>query len=233
MTLKDTDQLDDLKEFLIDWYGKYDSSYGVPADELPSDLPTALHELYAFAGRWKDGTEEHLENSPEIFQQQDCLYSVERLKREGDRITFLEENQANWSCQAEAGNDNSPVYCDEGMLWDDQAEGHLLVNESLYHFLKSFCLQEVVFGCKHLYVAEGQMDQIRMLFDKPIADVWLNGYYTGLKEEGPTHAFYRWRDVLVMERYGDLWLGSNGDDLAAVLKNADMLSIKLRRIKPD
>jgi len=23
MTLKDTDQLDDLKEFLIDWYGKY------------------------------------------------------------------------------------------------------------------------------------------------------------------------------------------------------------------
>ncbi|MFE4571759.1 hypothetical protein [Paenibacillus chitinolyticus] len=232
MLLKDTDQMDDLKEFLIDWYGKYESSYGVPVGELPAYLPKALHELYAFAGRWKDGSDDHLENSPEIFQRQDCLYSVERVKRDGDKITFLEENQANWTCQVEAGNDNPPVYCDERLLWDDHAEGHTIVNDSLYHFLKSFCLQEVVFGCKYLYIVEGKLDPIQMLFDKPIEDVWLNGYYISLKEEGPTHAFYRCGDVLVMERYGDFWLGSNSG-LPAVLNDEVLSSIKLRKIKPD
>jgi len=232
MLLKDTDQLDDLKEFLINWYGKYDSSYGVPENELLAELPKALRELYAFAGRWKEGSEDHLENSPEIFQRQDCIYSVERLRRHEDRITFLEENQANWTCRAEAGNDDSPVYCDERLLWDDNAEGHSLVNESLYHFLKSFCLQEVVFGCKHLYVIEGKADQIQMLFDMPLEDVWLNGYYTGTKEEGPTHSVYRCGDVLVMERYCDLWLGSNRD-LPGAWNDEALSSIKLRRIKPD
>ncbi|TVX99868.1 hypothetical protein [Cohnella terricola] len=232
MLLKDTDQLDDLKEFLISWYGKYDSSYGVPVGELPADLPKALRELYAFAGRWKAGSDDHLENSPEIFQQQDCLYSVERLRRHADRITFLEENQTNWTCQAEAGNDGSPVYCDERLLWDDNAEGHILVNDSLYHFLKSFCLQEVVFGCKHLYVIEGTVDQIQVLFNMPLEDVWLNGYYTGAKEEGPTHSFYRCGDVLIMERYSDLWLGSNRD-LSGAWNDETLTSLELRKIKPD
>lgn len=233
MLLKDTDQLEDLQDFLIDWYGRYDSSYGVPADEIPAYLPKALHELYAFAGRWKDGSDDHLENSPEIFQQQDCLYPVERLKKEQDQdqVTFLEENQANWTCQVETSNQDSPVYCDERLLWDDHAEGHTIVNDSLYHFLKSFCLQEVVFGCKHLYMIEGKLDHVQTLFDKPIEDVWLNGYYISPKEEGPTHTFYRCGDVLVMERYGDFWLGSNYDLPAW---NDDVLSsIKLRKIKPD
>ncbi|MFD0715568.1 hypothetical protein [Paenibacillus sp. GCM10027626] len=229
MLLKDTDQLDDLKAFLISWYGGYDSAYGVPEDEIPAGLPKALHELYAFAGRWKDGSEGHLENAPEIFQHQDCLYPVERLKIDKGRVTFLEENQANWTCQVEAGNNHSPVYCDECLLWQDNAEGHIIVNDSLYHFLKSFCLQEVVFGCKHLYTLEGEIDHIQMLFDEPIEEVWLNGYYTGPKEEGPTHTFYRCGDVLVMERYGDYWLGYNCDSPAAL--NDDVLSsIKLRKI---
>jgi hypothetical protein len=117
MLLKDTNQLNDLKTFLINWYGRYDDSYGVPEKEIHEYLPKALKELYAFAGRWKDSSDGHFENSPEIFQHQDCLYSVERLKREGERITFLEENQANWTCQAEVGNDLSPVYCDKSLPW--------------------------------------------------------------------------------------------------------------------
>jgi len=232
MLLKDTNQLDDLKDFLINWYGRYDSSYGVPLDEIPAYLPKALHELYAFAGRWKDGSDDHLENSPEIFQQQDCLYSVERVKKDQDKVTFLEENQANWTCQVEAGNNDSPVYCDERLLWDDDAEGFIVVNDSLYHFLKTFCLQEVVFGCNHLYLIEGKLENIQMLFDNPIEDVWLNGHYIGPKEEGPTHAFYRCGDVLIMKRYGDYWLGSNCDSPPA-LKNDVLSAIKLRRIKPD
>ncbi|GAA3410621.1 hypothetical protein ACFFNY_21305 [Paenibacillus hodogayensis] len=226
MLLKDTDQLDDLKAFLINWYGKYDSAYGVPEGEIPADLPTALRELYAFAGRWKDGSDDHLENSPEIFQHQDCLYRVERLKRDQSKITFLEENQANWTCQVETGNNQSPVYCDECLLWDDHAEGHIIVNDSLYHFLKSFCLQEVVFGCKHLYTVKGELDNIQVLFHKPVEEVWLDGFYTSPKEEGPTHSFYRFGDVLVMERYGDYWLGYNVDAPADF--NPDTLSsIKL------
>lgn len=232
MLLKDTNQLDDLKDFLISWYGGYDSSYGVPVNEIPAYLPKALQELYAFAGRWKDGSDDHLENSPEIFQQQDCLYSVERLKQDQNQITFLEENQANWTCQVEAGNNDSPVYCDAHLLWDDHAEGSIIVHDSLYHFLKSFCLQEVVFGCKHLSILEGTIDQLQMLFDQPIENVWLNGHYTSPKEEGPTHAFYRCGDVLIMERYGDVWLGSDGN-LPAAWHDAALSSIKLRKIKPD
>lgn len=232
MLLKDTNQLDDLKGFLIDWYGNYDSCYGVPVDELPDDLPKALRELYACAGRWKDGSDEHLPNSPEIFQQQDCLYSVERLKKAGEMVTFLEENQANWTCQAEAGNDNSPVYCDEHLLWNDDAEGYIIVNDSLYHFLKSFCLQEVVFGCKYLYLLEGKLDHLQLLFDQPLEAIWLNGYYVSPQEDGPTHAIYRCGNMLIMERYGDLWLGSNCD-LPAALKEQALVSTKLRKIKPD
>jgi hypothetical protein len=231
MLLKDTNQLDDLREFLIDWYGGYDRSYGVPEEELPDDLPKALRELYAFAGRWKDGTEDHLENSPEICHRQDCLYSVERLKRDNGRITFLEENQANWTCQAEAGNPDSPVYCDERLLWDAAAYGHVIVNGSLYPFLKSFCLQEVAFGCKHLYTIKGGMDEIRSLFDKPIEEVWLNGRYNGSEEEGPTHSFYRCGDVLVMERYGDYWLGYHSDEPAGLNPEA-FASAKRTQVAP-
>ncbi|MGI2294237.1 hypothetical protein [Paenibacillus sp. GXUN7292] len=231
MLLKDTDQLDDLKDFLISWYGRYESSYGVPVDKIPTYLPKALQELYAFAGRWKDGSDDHPEHSPEIFQQQDCLYSVERLKKDKNKITFLEENQANWTCQVEASNNDSPVYCDERLLWDDNAKGYIIVNDSLYHFLKSFCLQEVVYDCKQLYIIEGKLDNIKMLFNEPLEDLWLNGYYISPKEEGPTHTFYQCGDVLVMERYGDFWLGSNCDFTAAL--NDDVLSsIKLRKIKP-
>jgi len=233
MLLKDTDQLEDLKDFLINWYGRYDSPYGIPVDEIPVYLPKALHELYAFAGHWKDGSDNHCENAPEIFQQQDCLYSVERLKKDPNnhKLTFLEENQANWTCQVEVGNDDSAVYCNEHILWDDNAEGYLLVNDSLYHFLKSFCLQEVVFGCKHLYLIEGRIANLQILFDKPIVDVWLNGYYIGCKEEGPTHSFYQCEDILIMERYGDIWLGSNCellDDLNNLISSS-----KLRKIKPN
>ncbi|MEF2248389.1 hypothetical protein [Paenibacillus sp. IITD108] len=231
MLLKDTDQLDDLKDFLISWYGRYESSYGVPVDKIPTYLPKALQELYAFAGRWKDGSDDHPEHSPEIFQQQDCLYSVERLKKDKNKITFLEENQANWTCQVEASNNDSPVYCDERLLWDDNAKGYIIVNDSLYHFLKSFCLQEVVYDCKQLYIIEGKLDNIKMLFNEPLEDLWLNGYYISPKEEGPTHTFYQCGDVLVMERYGDFWLGSNCDFTAAL--NDDVLSsIKLRKIRP-
>lgn len=229
MLFKDSDQFEDLKAFLVDWYGGYDSTCGVPEQELPADLPQALKELYSFAGRWKDSSEGHLEKAPEIFQHQDCLYAVERLKREGSRITFLEENQANWTCQVEAGNPQSPVYCDESLLWDEMAEGHSLVNESLYHFLKSFCLQEIVYGCKHLYILDEKVDNLQALFAKPLAELWVNGYYTGRKEDGPMCSFYRSGNVLAMERYGDYWLGFN-DDTPDSLHSDIHTRFRLRKI---
>ncbi len=129
----------------------------------------------------------------------------------------------------EAGNKHSPVYCDESLLWDDNVEGHIIVNDSLYHFLKTFCLQEVVFGCKHLYMVEGKIDNIQKLFDKPIEEVWLNGYYISPKEDGPTHSFYRCGDVLVMELHREYWLGYHCDAPAAFSDDV-LSSIKLRKI---
>lgn len=229
MLLKDTEQLDDLRNFLINWYGGYDDSYGVPEDEIPKYLPKALYELYAFAGRWKDDSDGHSENSPEIFQHQDCLYSVEQLKKDGDRIIFLDENQSNWNCQVEIGNDNSPVYCNQCLLWDDNAEGHIIVNNSLYHFLKSFCLQEVVLGCKNLYVIGDEINNIQVLFDKPLEKVWVNGYYINPKEDGPTHTFYLCDNVLVMELYGEYWIGHNCESPTVFNSNV-FSSLKLKKI---
>lgn len=88
------------------------------------------------------------------------------------------------------------------------------------------CHWQVALG----YVCHRNALNIQMLFDKPIEDVWLNGYYISPKEEGPTHTFYRCGDVLVMERYGDFWLGSNCD-LSAALNEDALSSIKLRKIK--
>jgi len=112
--------------------------------------------------------------------------------------------------------------------------GRTITSRTLPRFFNSRIvftrLQEVVFGCKDLYTIEGKIDNIQMLFNKPVEDVWLNGYYISPKEEGPTHTFYRCGDVLVMERYGDFWLGSNSD-LHAHLNGDILSSIKLRKIE--
>jgi len=226
MLLKGTEQLDDLKSFILDWFGKYDKTNGVPEAEIPPNLPRALRELYKFAGRWKDGSDGHQENSPEIFQHQDCLYSIEQLIFDGDRITFLEENQGNWTCQVESRNDDSPVYCDEYLLRGDYTEEHVIVSRSLYHFLKSFCLQEIVFGCKHLYAIDEATDNIKRLFGASIEEIWIGGHYIAGE---PTHSFYRCGDALMMEYFGDYWLGYNCDSPMALNKKV-LSSMKHRKI---
>ncbi|MFP3392725.1 hypothetical protein [Brevibacillus sp. SIMBA_040] len=69
-------------------------------------------------------------------------------------------------------------------------------------------------------------------YDEPLEELWINGYYTSPKEEGSTHTFYRCGNVLVMERHGDFWLGSNCE-LPAALNEASLSSIKRRSMKPD
>ena len=227
MKFIDTGQLEDLKAFMVDWYGGYDDSYGVPEKEIPEFLPKALKELYAFAGRWKDGSPGHMENSPEIFQHQDALFCVEHLSVKEGRVTFVMENQGNWTCQVEAGNDDSPVYSDAYLSWTVDASEPAVVSESIYHFLKTFCLQEIVLGCKHLYGVYGSMEDTQGVFKDSLEEIWIDGHYVYPEGEEPTHMIYRCGDALLMEMNKDLWLGYNSDSPSAI--NLEELS-KLRTV---
>ncbi|MGW1193363.1 hypothetical protein ACWD43_36345, partial [Streptomyces sp. NPDC002559] len=63
-----------LEDFITAWHGPRQPSYGLTETELPAFLPAPLQRLYRHAGRWPGpNPEEHLPDSPGIFQQQDVL----------------------------------------------------------------------------------------------------------------------------------------------------------------
>ena len=236
MLFSDTNQLDDLKAFLVKWYGSYNLEYGVPEWDVPKYIPRALRELYLFAGRWQETRSSCDPLSPEIFQYQDCLYPIERIKIEDGRIDFVCENQGNWICQVNANDDDTEVFSNSRMLWDEHADGYEVCCRSLYHFLKTFCLQEIVFGCKKLYTvcikAEGDIGNFKDMFREPVVDIWLDGYYSYPYDDGPSHSFYQCGPLLIMSLYGEIWIGYNSDDdIESVMGNIPSLAY-LSQINP-
>lgn len=217
--LKDTDQLDDLKQFLVQWFGEYKETYGVPVDEIPTYLPKALRELYAFAGRWKWSTGEHFPDAPEIFQQQDCLYGINELILKENRVEFLSENQGCWTCEVDANQEISPVYSNISDIWEEEESGHIPCNPSLYHFLKTFCLQELVFGCEYLVPRE-EIESLQKHLQLELFPIWSNANYL-LQDDEPLQFYLLGDTILVMYLDDEYWIGSNQIDLDAIMENLE------------
>lgn len=142
-----------LEDFITAWHGARQPSYGLTETELPDFLPVPLRCLYRHAGRWPGpNPEEHLPDSPGIFQQQDVLVRAEALSLHDGTVEFLSENQDSWTCRVTAAGPAAPVVLSNAhWMWDDDSEGEYMpLTPSLEQFLTSFVLQETVFGCRNL-----------------------------------------------------------------------------------
>lgn len=218
----DENRIEKLKLIINQWAGPVVPEYGLVESEVPTHLPKPLRDLYLFAGNWPHPRENRDQyfmpgKQPRLFQEQDALLGVENLKCENGRITFIMENQGNWTCEVVANDDHSPVYCDADKLWDDSIKGHEIVCHSLEHFLVTFCLQELVFSSKFVGTLNGELDQ--ELFREKIVPIWLNGLYT-YKE--PTHSFFLSGDkLMIMDDSSTLWYAAQDKEALSLIERND------------
>ncbi|WP_430332080.1 hypothetical protein [Rhodococcus sp. ACT016] len=203
-----------LRDFLTDWHGDWKPEYGVPDDELPVALPSALRELYTFAGRWPSwDAEQHLPESPAILQRQDALLRASDLSVSEGTIEFLRENQDGWTCRVPASADSSAVFGNAHWMWDDAGtDDHVELAPPLEHFLTSFVLQETVMGCRHLGVVDDRVAPAASAMVARATPLWLQGWYVF---DEPTHSFWRSGPFLLAEIAGTHWVGWN-DPIAAL-----------------
>ncbi|WP_433606163.1 hypothetical protein [Prescottella agglutinans] len=206
-----------LKDFLVDWYGGRSAGYGCPDADLPASLPSALRDLYAFAGQWPcRDPEEHLPASPMIFQHQDVLVRAADLSASGGTIDFLSENQDSWTCRVAASADSSAVFSNAHWMWDDvDMDDYVELAPTLEHFLTSFVLQETVMGCRNLVVADDEAAPAVSGLTDRATPLWLHGWYVF---DEPTHSFWQSGPFLLAEITGTRWIGWN--DVSARLPDA-------------
>lgn len=149
-------RMDALCDFIEFWIGPRQPTFGESVSALAKyALPMPLNRLYEFAGRWPN-RDHHRPYCVPAFSYQDNLVALEKLKREADdKVVFLYENQAVWSCRTLTEGDDPPVWCygdqmDEDGQWFN---GERLICDSLSRFLATFVLQEITFGSR-LYLRD-------------------------------------------------------------------------------
>lgn len=163
---------------VVDYLKRFYPPHAGLAD-IRDNLPDGLALLYReFGALLESRTVERA-----AFATQDNLVPLSKLEIEDDMFTFLWENQGNWSCRCPIGRGDPAVYSDAADLYADEGEdeGFVVVCESLDQFLSTFCLQEAVLGCAHVFSAEhdATLDEVPGL--EPL---WLDGKYVF---EEPTH----------------------------------------------
>lgn len=214
--IKDNENcIQNLKDFMKLWLGKTLPEYGLSKSEVPDYMPKPLRELYLFCGNWPHPVEDvdnpetiDLEDKqPGIFQHgQDILMGVNNIERNNGRLTFLFENQGNWTCEVEENNDDSPVYSDAATVWDENATGQEIVSRSLANFLVTFCLQELVYNSKFMGTLDDKLKKESTL--KKSDPLWLNGFYV---DKEPNRSFYLIeKKILIMDEY---WFGCNDESV--------------------
>lgn len=216
MNINDINQL---KAFIEKWAGPRLAEYGLSEDEIPEDLPKPLKEIYLFAGNWphpRDNDDKCFQSGkqPRIFQEQDCLLGVNNLERKNGMITFLHENQGNWSCEVEENNDKSAVYSNSTALYERSDKESEIICDSIEHFLITFCLQELTFSSKIVGTIEEQ--SVQDIVCQVVEPLWLNGYYV---QNEPTHSFCICKDILIMDVYGDFWCACNDEKALDLLRD--------------
>lgn len=212
-----------LKAFICKWAGPSRPEYGLRREEIPTDLPAVLQDFYGFAGKWPNPSfaadSYPVGLRPKLFEAQDIWLEAAELKRKDGKITFLLENQGSWSCEVDAGRDDSPVYSDAARLWEEDLEHSEIVCSSLAHFMTTFCLQELVFGSRHFGKLQGSLDPT--VFRDTLYPIWLDGYYV-FKE--PSHSFYLCGEsLLIMDYCSDVWYGCLDDSALSLIADPTMV----------
>jgi hypothetical protein len=121
-------------------------------------------------------------------------------------VEFAIENQECWTARCPLNQWDPPVCSNAPDTGADEIRGHVVVCESLNHFLTTLCLQEAVMSCRHLAATDADRPPDKLL-SIPLRPLWLDGYYVAGE---PDHDFFVSpdEDVLVMQYVDDFWIGS-------------------------
>lgn len=210
----------DLVRFVTSFLGEPQPEYRVPSATVPAFVPPPLRAIYEFAGRWPERHPEQWTDDGEgkrLFQSQDWLLNVEDLRIEADRLIFATENQGCWRAETLAGQDDPPVWCRR----ETEAEQ---VADRLSHFLVTMCLQEIVYGSKHVLISDDDPESPNELVRTAVEPVWLNGPYVYTHRR--TDVYICDGRLLLMQELG-WWLGFDDDSAQEYL----VAPQQLRRIR--
>jgi uncharacterized protein (TIGR02996 family) len=207
--------IEDVVYYLREFHKGWSDSPGMDPASLPADLPYGLTLVYRELGALID-----IEAERPPLGAQDHLVAPNRLRRVGDMMEFVWENQGNWSCRfpVEAGVADPPVYSDAAdILEGPPRRGFQKVCDSLNHFLATFCLREAVFSSPCLVSFRGDCPPGDVLDAVPRRALWVGGQYVWAE---PVTDFFDvpGRDVLLMEEPG-LWLGSHRDAALKLIRS--------------
>ena len=185
---------------------------------IPADLPDGLALIYRELGKLVEIEQGNENDWRAPFTTQDALMPLSRLKRIDGMVEFAWENQGNWSARAPIGKGDPPVYSNAADAWESVRRGHVVVCDSLNHFLTTLCLQEAVMSCKNLITVNSWQPSDGLIIPD-LQPLWLHGSYVA----EPLHQFYFSHDkeTMVME-WASLWVGSPVFDVQSlVVKNLD------------
>jgi hypothetical protein len=147
---------------------------------------------------------------------------------EDDRLRFIQENQNVSTCETRPNEPDPPVFSD-AISYDGSGEGMHEVCPSLSHFLTTFCLQELVFGAKHLSYVDTEIKDPCELVEWVLQPIWLDGMYV---YRGATSSFFLCGPDLILMHTKKLppvscWLASNERAAASLFKAGQ----KIERIR--
>jgi hypothetical protein len=198
--------------FIKDWVGDVDKSHRIPKSEIPRYLPTPLRAIYHEFGNYppRRGRKRMARYAFPLFSVQDYLLPLSRIRRQGDRITFLAENQGVFYCTTQVNADDPAVQ----VHWSGNAEYDVATGEPfdicckrLSQFLTTFCLQEVALGSPHVCCVDGNSTEITSICVRRCKRIWINGPYIDRAYE---YSYYLCDNRVIVFRWGtQFWLCAN------------------------
>ncbi len=136
MWTKPVSSIPRLLEFIEFYVGRRKTGFGYSNAELKDrTVPVPLRELYAFAGKWPNGSER-------LLAHQNRLVPLEEIQIKDGRFAFIQENQWCWCLGTDARGRNPSVYYSndvDTVAWQETGIG-------LIECLRTFVMVELMFG---------------------------------------------------------------------------------------
>lgn len=197
--------------------------FGSTDDEMYSiELPDPLRRFFRFAGRWPG----HNPSTPfaNRFCMQDTLCAIRKngyaptLQLMDGRLVFVWENQGVWVAATERSGTDPPVWISEDCSHRESVKVWRRLDNPLSHFLVSFVLQELMFGCRIVGVAPNTLAMFNDAGMQP-EPVWLNGEYVW---DGDQPSYFLVAGCIIVrnapnEADGDDWYGCSSPEGERVL----------------
>lgn len=198
-----------LLEFIPLWISDLSACHRVDPSVIPSFVPKPLRAIYELTGNWPVPFAKQWRAPnwvPGLLGLQDQLLPLDQLHVEGDRFTFVHENQGVWSCETIANEEDPPVYSDS-LSFQTGTNEMQEVCSKLSHFMTTYCLQELTFRSQFLFSVDDDVQSPADLVTAELLDFWPDGVYVYRE---PTHSFYICdRRLMVMNAGEGYWIAYN------------------------